>query len=136
MYCTIPCGSPLPPSLLLFLFYFAAFAYVINYFISATSPIGWNCRICRLHLCRGAGPLPQRVSWIYDTKPSVGEAPVQELGGMWSTTSLLLLLNPLWPGVGVPVRVLVKLICLIIYYTWSYLAVYKQMIDAKLNYLC
>ena len=37
-------------------------------------PIGRDCRIHWLHLCREVR-LPQRVSW-YDTKQSYGEAPV------------------------------------------------------------
>ena len=28
-------------------------------------PVGWGCRIYRLHLCRGVRSPPQRVSWIW-----------------------------------------------------------------------
>ena len=46
-------------------------------------PVGWGCRIHRLHLCRGVRPLPW-VSWN-DTKQS-DEVPVMlEIWGMWST---------------------------------------------------
>ena len=41
----------------------------------------------------------------YDAKPSIGEAPVLELKGMWSILSFPLLPGPLWPGVVVLVRV-------------------------------
>ena len=30
----------------------------------ANCPVGWGCKIHRLHLCRGVRPSPQRVSWI------------------------------------------------------------------------
>ena len=43
----------------------------------------------------------------YDTKQSYGEAPVMlEVWGMQSTSSLPLLLAPLWPGVVAPDSVL------------------------------
>ena len=43
----------------------------------------------------------------YDTKQSDGETLViLELGGIWSTPSLLSLPGPLWPGVVAPERVL------------------------------
>ena len=53
-----------------------------------TSPVGWGCRIYRLHLCRGVRPpLPNKCPG-YDTKQSDGEASVLlELRGMWSTPS-------------------------------------------------
>ena len=64
-------------------------------------PVGWGCRINRLHLCRGVR-LPQWVSW-YDTKQSDCEVPVMlELWGMWSTHSLLSLPGPLWTWVVAP----------------------------------
>ena len=50
--------------------------------------------------------LPQRVSWIYDTKQSDGEVPViLELWRIWSTPSLPLS-QVLWPEVVAPDRVL------------------------------
>ena len=64
-------------------------------------PVGWGCRIHRLHLCRGVD-LPNKCP-VYDTKQSDGEVPVmQELSGMQSTPSLPLLPGPLWPGVVAP----------------------------------
>ena len=69
-------------------------------------PVGWDCRIHRLHLCRGVRPPPNECP-EYDTKQSDGEVPViLELWGMWSTPSLPLTPGPLWPGVVVPNRVL------------------------------
>ena len=61
-------------------------------------PVGWGCRIRRLHLYRGV-KLPQWVSWI-NTKQSNGEAPViVELWGMQSTPLLSLLPGSFWFGV-------------------------------------
>ena len=42
----------------------------------------------------------------YDTKTSDGAAPVPELFGTLSTSSLSLLPGPLWPRVVVPVSIL------------------------------
>ena len=57
-------------------------------------PVDWDCRIHRLHLCRGVTPPPPNEYPGYDTKRSDGEAPVMlGLWGMWSTPSL-----PLLPG--------------------------------------
>ena len=57
-------------------------------------PVGWVCRIHRLHLCRGVRP-PHECRG-YDTKQSDGEVLVmQELWGMRSTPSLPLLTGPL-----------------------------------------
>ena len=68
-------------------------------------PIGWGCRIHRLHLCRGVRLLNECLG--YDTKQSDGVVSVM-LGLWWirSTPSLLLLPGPLWPGVVAPDRVL------------------------------
>ena len=41
----------------------------------------------------------------YNTRQSDGEAPVQDLWEMWSTSSLSLLPGPLWPGMVVPIRI-------------------------------
>ena len=54
---------------------------------------GWGCWIHRLYLCREVPP-SQRVSW-YDTKQS--DAIVLEHFGLWSTSSLSLLPDSLWP---------------------------------------
>ena len=70
-------------------------------------PVGWGCRIHRLHLCRGVRPSPPNEYPGYDTKQSNGEVPVMlELWGMWSTPLLLWLPGPFWPGVVAPDRVL------------------------------
>ena len=65
--------------------------------------LGWPSQ---LGCCRRVR-LPQRVSWIYDTKQSDGEASVMlELWEMQSAPSLPSLPGPLWPGVVAPDRVL------------------------------
>ena len=51
-------------------------------------------------------PSPPNECPEYDIKPSDGEAPEMEPWGMWSTPSLPLLLDPLWPGVVASDRVL------------------------------
>ena len=69
-------------SLILFNPYFSSRLLYIT-----PGPVGWGCRIHRLHLCRGVR-LSQWVSW-YDTKQSDGEAPVMlEFGRMRSTPLL------------------------------------------------
>ena len=68
--------------------------------------IGWDCTIHRLHLCRWIRHTPNKCPG-YDTKRSDGEVLVTlELWGMWSTTSLPSLPDPLWPGVVAPDRIL------------------------------
>ena len=68
-------------------------------------PVGWGCRIYRLHPCRGIRH-PQRVSWIWHKQPD-GAAPVMlELWGMRNTLSLPSLSGSLWPWVVAPYRVL------------------------------
>ena len=83
-------------------------------FLCHICPVGWGCRIHRLHLCRGLRPLHESPG--YDTKQSDGEVPVMlELWGMQSTPLLPLLLSPLRSGVVAPDRVLsmsyIKLNC-------------------------
>ena len=69
-------------------------------------PVGWGCRIHRIHVCRWVRP-HQRVSWIYDTKKSDGEVLVMlELWGMRRTPSLQSLPGSVWPGVVAPDRAL------------------------------
>ena len=63
-------------------------------------PVGWDCRIHRLLLCRGGKTPSPNESPAYETKQSDGEVPVTlELWGMRSTPSLPSLPGPLWPGV-------------------------------------
>ena len=65
-------------------------------------PVGWGCRIHRLHVYRGVRP-PTNECPGYDTKQSDGEVPaVLELWGIRSTSSLPLLPGPLWHGVVAP----------------------------------
>ena len=68
---------------------------------SLTCPVGWGCRIQRLHLCREISPPPTSVL-LYDTKQSDGVVPVM----LRSTPSLPSLSGSLWPGVVAPDRVL------------------------------
>ena len=61
-------------------------------------PVGWSCRIHRLHLCRGV--IPPNEYPGYDTKQSDGEvAAVLDLWEIRNTPSLPLLQGPLWPTV-------------------------------------
>ena len=61
----------------------------------------------RLYLCSGViSPHPANPCPGYDAKPSDDKASVQEVWRMWDTSSLSLLLDPLWLRVVVPVRVL------------------------------
>ena len=70
-------------------------------------PVGWDCRIHRLHLCRGVRS-PRNKCPGYDTKQSDGEVPVMlELWGMQTTPSLPLLPGPFWPGMVAPDRALI-----------------------------
>ena len=63
--------------------------------LSFISPVGWGCRIHRLHFCRRIR-LPSKCPG-YDTKQSDDEDPViLELWGMWSIPSLPLLPGLLW----------------------------------------
>ena len=59
-------------------------------------PVNWDCRIHRLHLCRGIRH-PSECP-VYDTKQSDGEAPVmQEFWEMQSIHFLPSFQCPLWP---------------------------------------
>ena len=58
-----------------------------------------------MHLCRGVR-LPNEYPG-YESKPSDGEAPVMlKVWGMQSTSLLLSLPGPFWPGVVAPDRIL------------------------------
>ena len=80
--------------------------HLIRYYSSATQtyakysypacPVGWGCRIDRLHLSRGISPLNECPG--YDTKQSDGEFPLKlELWEMRSASLLPLLPGSLWP---------------------------------------
>ena len=83
------------------------YLHVINFgirwndFTLPHSPVGWDSRICRMYLCRGIRPRPNKCPG-YDTKLHL----MEKFGEMWSTPSLPLLPGPLWPRVAVPVRFL------------------------------
>ena len=70
-------------------------------------PVGWGCRIYRLHLCRGVR-LPTTTNnnnkcHGYDSKKSDSEVPVMlELWRMRNSPSLQSLLGPLWSGIVAP----------------------------------
>ena len=73
--------------------------------IMAFCPVGWGCRIQRLHLCRRVRPPNECLG--YDSKQSNGEVPgMLGLRGMRNTPSMPLLPGPLWPGVVAPDRAL------------------------------
>ena len=56
--------------------------------------IGWGCRICCLHLCRGIRHPLTNEYLEYDTKPSDGQAPILELSGIIIFSSLSFLSGP------------------------------------------
>ena len=65
-------------------------------------PVGWSCKIHRLHFCRGVRPPPNKCPG-YDTKQSDGKVPVMlGIWGMWRIFSLPLLPGPLWLGTVAP----------------------------------
>ena len=59
------------------------------------SPVSWGCIVYWLHLGRDIRSHPTNECPGYDSKPSEGEAPVMEIWGIWSTSSLPLLPGPL-----------------------------------------
>ena len=62
--------------------------------------VSWGCRIHWLLFCNMCPGYDTNMCPGYDTKQSNGEATVMlELWGMWSTSSMLLLPSPYWPGV-------------------------------------
>ena len=56
-------------------FKYSYLQFIILFDDNTGSPVGLDYRIHRLHLFKGV-ILPQWVSWIYDFKPSDGEASV------------------------------------------------------------
>ena len=99
------------------------------FYATLVSLVGWDCRIYRLHLCRGVKLRSYKCPG-YNTKLSDAEAWVAELWGMWSTSSLTLLPVLLWPGLVASDRVLymgqielldIRTLC-------------KQMTNAKLDF--
>ena len=108
---------------------------------SQTYPVGWDCRIHRLLLCRGVRSSPRIECPGYDNKQLDNEVPVM-LGhwGMRSTPSLPSLLGSLWLGVVAPDRVLslgqIELNCVLMlnWITWNRnLFIFKLCSYAKLN---
>ena len=90
-------------------------------------PVGCLCRIHRLHLFCGIRPTTKECP-VYDKKQSDSEASVDvEIWGMQSSPSFPSLLDPLWPRVMAPDRVLsmgqIKLNCVITlnWIVWNYL---------------
>ena len=85
----------------------------IGFTITFIYPVGWGCRIHRLHLCREVRfPLPNECPG-YDTKQPDGEVPVMlEFWGTLSTPSLSLLPGPLRPGEVASDRVQIERKCL------------------------
>ena len=91
------------PYIIMYCIHIYLYAYCYNLLIVFDScPVGWGCRIHRLHFCRG-GKIPPNECPGYDTKQSNGEVPVRlEVWGMRSTPLLPLLPGSLWPGVVAP----------------------------------
>ena len=78
-----------------------------------TCPVGWGCRIHRLHLCRGVRPNPNECPG-YTPKQSDGEVPVMpQLWGMQSTPSLPSISGPLWPREVAPDMGQIELNCVL-----------------------
>ena len=78
---------------------------ILDITLNPLNPVGWDCRIHRLHHCREAR-LPNECRG-YDWKQTDGEAPVMsELWGMPGTPLLPSPPGLLWPRVVAPVRVL------------------------------
>ena len=104
-------------------------------------PLGWVCRLHRLHLCWGVRPSNECP--VYDTKQCDGEVPViLEIWGMRGTSSLPSLPGPLWPGMVAPDRVLsmgqIELNCVLMlnWTTWNRaILIFKLRTHAKLNCL-
>ena len=69
-----------------------------------TWPKHSDCRIHRLHHCRGVRPLTNECSGN-DAKKSDSMALTFEIWGKWSTFSWPLFPGPLWPRVVTPVKV-------------------------------
>ena len=67
----------------------------------APVPVGWECRVHRLHLCKGVR-LPNECPG-YNTKQSDGEASV--IRELWEMRSTALLPGTLWTGLVAPDRV-------------------------------
>ena len=93
--------------------YMCVYVSVSTFFFSLQSsqnnayPVDLGCTIHRQHLCRGVNPPHSNECPGYDTKQSDGDVPViLGLWRMWSTSSLSLLSDPLWPGMVAPDRVL------------------------------
>ena len=49
-------------------------------------PVGWGCRMNRVHLSRGVRPLPHNECPVYDTKQSDEEVP--EMLELWRIRSI------------------------------------------------
>ena len=89
------------PSTFLLIFAFFSLSYLPLF----SFPVGWDCRIHQLLLCRRVNPTHQYPG--YDPKQSDSEVPViLRLWGMRSTPSLPFLPGPLWPGIVAPDRAL------------------------------
>ena len=120
-----------------------SYIYIYIYIYTYTCPVGWDCKIHQLFLCKGVRLPPQRMSW-YDTKQSDGEVPVMmlELWGMRSTPSLPALPGPLWLRVVATDRVLsmgqVELTCVLMlnWIAWNRTVLtFKLCTHAEMNCL-
>ena len=72
------------------------FSFYVIYFLFL-GPVGWGCRINRLHLCSKIHTRLPNKRPEYKTKQLDGDAPVLELWEMWKTPPLPLPPSPLWP---------------------------------------
>ncbi len=97
--------------------YFNSNQFLCSVVYISDCPVGWGCRIHRLHLSRRVRPHNECPG--YDTKQSDREVPVMlGLWGMWTAPSLPSFPGPLWPRIVAPDRVLstgqIELNCVLI----------------------
>ena len=110
-------------------------------FKAGNCPVGWDCRLHRLHLCWGVRHHKECPG--YNTKQSDCEAPVmQALWGMKGTSSLPWLPGPFLPRVVAPDRIQsssqieLKCVLMLNWFTWNRTAlIFKLCTYAKLNCL-
>ena len=75
-------------------------------FIKYFCPVGWDCRIHWLHLCRGIRPPHQRVSWIWHK--TLWWWSSSDAGALGNAEYFFIAIapRPLWVGVVAPDRTL------------------------------
>ena len=72
---------------------------ITSFFHDWGCPVGWDCRIRRLHLCRRVRPHPQRRPWVA-THKALGQNPSGWAVIDPATESSMTCNTPLWPLLG------------------------------------